>query len=77
MHILMHQTHDFNIDLGTIEQPKRMIFPNLKVYFYKWIDIIDLHVNIVSELVFFHSKPLSTSYSFGRNTKIFSLAIFS
>ena len=32
-----------------------------------WIDIIDLHVNIVSELVFFfHSKPLSTSNSFGR-----------
>ena len=31
-----------------------------------WIDIIDLHFNTVSELVFFHSKPLSTSYSFGR-----------
>ena len=31
-----------------------------------WIDIIGFHVNIISELGFFHSKPLFTSYSFGR-----------
>ena len=36
LHILIHQTPDFNIDLGTIELPKCTISPNHKVYFYKY-----------------------------------------
>ena len=37
-----------------------------------WIDLINLHINRVSELVLFHSKPLCTSYSFGKKILEFS-----
>ena len=37
-----------------------------------WIDLIDLHINRISELVLFHSKPLCTSYSFGKKILEFS-----
>ena len=40
--------------------------------FTSWIDLIDLHINRISEFVLFHSKPLCTSYSFGKKILEFS-----
>ena len=75
---LVKITLDYHLQLNLSNFQKRengkVLFglPKHSKAFTIWIDLIDLHINSISKLVLFHSKPLCTSYSFGKQILEFS-----